>query len=591
MLFKRLHKLFPTLIYLVCGLLLVMFFQSATTLRLTDIHYGGVNQKLEKSNNFYYLEPIANTVDYSMTANLNYLPFSQTNINIDPDDCLIALKVNNQDVLNSKMNQPICGSERGYDLDLKPYLKIGSNQVMVSLHNEGGALGLYWQNSLSDPINFILILLTLILILAILSLLIMVIDSSPLITIFLLFGGFILRCIYLMYTRFNVREHDVPGHFQFVDYVQTHFRLPDINYCYQCHQKPLYYIISGIYLKIIGFFGFTNPFSSLQFLNLILFMFMMIFGLVLLKKNLKNKLSFLSAGLILVFWPSGIIHSIRISNDILYYFFYILGLLFINIWFRSKKNQFLIWGIIIALLGLLTKVNTIALLCLILILVIYRNRFNFKHLVVYFVGFLILMFLFLIPYVKQKQVSQTLLSRITRSDQIDGRLQVGNKPVNYLFFDLQTYMHEPFVSAWEDRTGRQYFWNYLIKSSLFGEFSFNKEWSRDLAVVMSFVALLMIGFSSLSIFFVNKKNYRAVAFFGLSLLLLLTMFIFYRIRFPAACNTDFRYIFPSLISFAFIYGFAIEKAGEKNLILVRYFGLVLAICLSLLVNVFFFVNI
>jgi hypothetical protein len=37
---------------------------------------------------------------------------------------------------------------------------------------------------------------------------------------------------------------------------------------------------------------------------------------------------------------------------------------------------------------------------------------------------------------------------------------------NYLWFDLRTFVTAAFTSAWDDDKGRQYFWNYLLKTSL-----------------------------------------------------------------------------------------------------------------------------
>ena len=52
----------------------------------------------------------------------------------------------------------------------------------------------------------------------------------------------------------------------------------------------------------------------------------------------------------------------------------------------------------------------------------------------------------------------------------DNSVLVRNNPGNFLFFDLRTFLTQPYTDPWHDELGRQFFWNYLAKTSLFGEF-------------------------------------------------------------------------------------------------------------------------
>src|SRR5260370_34158522 len=54
----------------------------------------------------------------------------------------------------------------------------------------------------------------------------------------------------------------------------------------------------------------------------------------------------------------------------------------------------------------------------------------------------------------------------------NSELSVKNNLNNFLYFDINTYITKPFTNTWTDEGGRQYFWNFLLKSMLFGEFSF-----------------------------------------------------------------------------------------------------------------------
>ena len=103
-------------------------------------------------------------------------------------------------------------------------------------------------------------------------------------------------------------------------------------------------------------------------------------------------------------------------------------------------------------------------------------------------------------------------------------------------------------------TGREYFWNYLLKSSMFGDYSdwFHKPVQRFLALVMSplllgLVVLFWIGVA---------RNMQRTARQSLPLLVVIAVSIVsvFALRFynPYSGNNDFRYIYPVLIPFVLL---------------------------------------
>jgi hypothetical protein len=70
-------------------------------------------------------------------------------------------------------------------------------------------------------------------------------------------------------------------------------------------------------------------------------------------------------------------------------------------------------------------------------------------------------------------------------------LTLTNRPIYFIGFDFPTFLTRPFTSPWEDAKGRQWFWNYLLKTSLFGEWEFKQPWAGGLATAMSWICLAM----------------------------------------------------------------------------------------------------
>src|SRR5690606_33559990 len=186
-------------------------------------------------------------------------------------------------------------------------------------------------------------------------------------------------------------------------------------------------------------------------------------------------------------WPAGIIHSIRIGNDIPLYAFYALSFYYCLSWWRKKSTHHLLYASIWASMALLTKSNALAVwgvLGVILLIHCYRlwrHRHTRPHpinqifkscfiVVGIFVVTMVINFGDNVWHYVQGTSSDWLLSNVSES--INPGLKVGNELRNYLVFDTATFLQNPYISTWDDRYGRQYFWNFVWRSALTAEFFF-----------------------------------------------------------------------------------------------------------------------
>ena len=162
---------------------------------------------------------------------------------------------------------------------------------------------------------------------------------------------------------------------------------------------------------------------------------------------------------------------------------------------------------------------------------------------------------------------------------LNGRLKVGNEAFNYIFFDLKSFVTNPYTSAWKEEWGREFFWNYSFKSAMFGEFELVRNATgRTLATFMS-VSFLGLMVYAIRGFWKTKLQVihwilllQAVAFFAALMVL--------RIRVPYSCSNDFRYIAPVLLSMLPFMATGITLEGASLKWKVLGYALVVAFALS-----------
>src|SRR5690606_25210479 len=95
-------------------------------------------------------------------------------------------------------------------------------------------------------------------------------------------------------------------------------------------------------------------------------------------------------------------------------------------------------------------------------------------------------------------------------DNIDGLSHaniVGNTASNYFWFDAKFFITEPFTDPYDDRLCRQFFWNYLGKTGLFGEFKYPALLSINTAVACSVLAVMMFIYTWARIYSMAKQDF------------------------------------------------------------------------------------
>jgi hypothetical protein len=481
---------------------------------------------------------------------------------IIPDDRIVALEVNGQRVsLDTIPPQALSDWGKGFRIDLSPVLHSGTNSVRLELVNQSGPGGIDFTYNLMDPRSAKewLMLGVLLASMALAVACFLRIFRLPRFAFVILCAAALLLLIYMWKTPYFERTFDVReggGHLDYIHYVGDHLSLPPPGEGWEYHQPPLYYVSAALVLAVAR--ALDVPWDRvLQLFSLLLFVGFLAFSAktLLLALGERCKLALLAVAL-LAFWPSGVIHAPRLGNDVAFYMLAAAAFYFTVSWWlnSARRVSHLYWAVAFSALAFITKSNGVILIGIVGLLYLLRVRFTkvrqgFAILGAWALAFLV-NFADNIWLALTSEKSDWLLSNVGSS--INQGLLVGNQWVNYWVFDSKTYLLEPFTNTWNDNFGRQYFWNFLLKSSLFSEFSFAGEWQSGLASMAGFLLLGLLVVALHGTWTRSARHGRVLPFVLLAVFSLGTL-LAYRTKMPYSCNTDFRYIYPVLISGVFFY--------------------------------------
>ena len=610
---KSKYKVFNIYIFLLLLIFSTLFFLYTTTIRPT--HVNMVDEVGNKQNVTLPVRLLSKpgTTTYTFIGELIYPLISQHILNITPDECIRYFRINNHELsLNHLVHGKNCDIIKGFDIDLGKYLNRGRNVFEIEIVDYGGDddahykgwFGLSIKNSYYDPL-FIVLIATLVFEIVLLLFLFLKkclrLQNSIVLLIIL---ALLLRIVYLSYTAYGERTYDAlgnKGHLDYIRYVGVHFSLPDPDPidAWEYHQAPLYYVTAAIY-RFCNSLSLNYP-NFLQILSLFYSTIFLIFGVLLLRILFKKYLLFFSSSALFVFWPSGIIHSIRIGNDPMYYMLFIVAFYFLIRWVREKQHLHFYLASLFTALTVATKINGVILLGIFGVVFTYsylktKQKRNYLLKLVFFVNIVLFasyFSLFRNLRVKLQDSNYSIINGISGYGWKKGTpLAVGNHLHNYLYFDEQTFIKIPFTNTFIDEGGRQYFWNFFLKTMLFGEFSFPSSLQKFLAGILSLVLLGMITFFFVGLirFFFEIKKLRVDKFliFLWFVLYLLSLF-YYRYNVPFSSNADFRFIFPVIIPLIYFYSSGINFFMERKLKIVESFGFILSYIFIFACSLFFLV--
>ena len=183
-----------------------------------------------------------------------------------------------------------------------------------------------------------------------------------------------------------------------------------------------------------------------------------------------------------------------------------------------------------------------------------------------------------------------------------------NQPFGFVFSNLNTKLYvgdysffDRFINIFNFRDMFSNIWgntfvnynlpNFLIKSALFGEYSFL---FADSLAIISLVLNYLFVYSSLILmviyFIYSKKEHLEIKIIGgVIVVTQLLAQLYFNIKMPYGCTMDFRYIVPIILGFMILNALAFDKFNkEKGWI--KYYStatMIVGICLSVSISLFY----
>lgn len=418
---------------------------------------------------------------------------------IIPDDELLELRVNGKPVsLAGIPAEQLKDWSRGFAIDLGEQLRSGRNMIELHIRNLGGPGGLSLRPEPGALGMTLLALPGLLWLLALQSVLRVTRTQSCLLLL-----GLVALLAYWSVTPWDIRGHDVglpDGHFGYASFIADQMKLPLPNAGWTFFHPPLYYLIAAIFLRAADFIGFTRP-ETLQFVALGFWMIFLTACCATLRIWLRGHgILLFAASAALILWPSGIIHGIRISNDVPTYACGALATLYLLRWWKGRRWPDLWKLTLFCALALLFKTSAIAMAAsagLLLALRLLRpgrrgRAFAARQVLVF--GTICSLGLIAslannIYFYLHGRIANWLVANVSG---ISGALRVPNDLKSYIPLDLPTFLTEPWTNPWEDAYGRLNFWNYLLRSALSGEFRFEGHTQALISYAWGGMLLLLL---------------------------------------------------------------------------------------------------
>ena len=379
-------------------------------------------------------------------------------------------------------------------------------------------------------------------------------------------AGLLVDGSYLSYTSIFERSYDGPSHVLYIDEIAEHLRLPPVNlFCTPCGHPPLYYALAALWSKTVLATYLVPRELGLQWLSLLLFSGFVAFALLLLRSLIEQPATLRLAAALVVLWPSSVLVSVRVHNDALAAMLIVAAMYFVTQWDRRGRRRDFCLAVFASALALLTKATGYAMAATLLLVAALRlrsTRFGRESLAQLVAATLVLLCAALLAAsFRQAPAPRTLCQKVLGSVcDVPSDVFVGNRPINYLYFDLPGFLRSTSSTA---PPREDYFLNGLARSSLLGAMPLGRDFEgrfhQRLALVMCLLLLAMATLCIVTLPFARSVDWRKYRALGTAAGALLVLLLALRMLVPTTLHEDFRHIFPVLVPLCLVYAKVVER--------------------------------
>jgi hypothetical protein len=376
--------------------------------------------------------------------------------------------------------------------------------------------------------------------------------------------GVLIRTLYIINTDILTRQHDVGviggnGHLGYIYTLFTTGQLPITN-TWQFYNPPFWHILGSLWLSfnkllniemikaIEGIQILTPIFSSLT---------IVVTNKICERLKLKDIYRYLAISFI-AFHPTMIILSGSINNDMLMFFLEFLIILKLIDWYDKPNIKNTIFLAIITGLCVMTKTNG-ALMAIPILYVFIKKILNNKKVIKDYIKKILLFGIISLPIglwfpIRSMIVFHSYDAVLSSGD----FLYVGNYSLFSRFFTMNFNELFNFANVHTDYNLP----SYIIKSALFGEFSFNIGILRIIMISISLLLIIISIVFMIKYLFKKKKNLIINILLIIYITSIISMY-FFNYKYPNACSMDFRYIVITLLSSIVIITYSLNEIKNK----------------------------
>ena len=429
------------------------------------------------SFNFPILEGPSNsdkTVDFKM-----FVPaFHATKFKLYSASCVTQLHVNRREVPRFG-SANTCTTDTTAVIDLGSLLVSGENSVHFVLHPMGEWITFYIIPDIRDffTITVMAVMMLYVCFVTWWFLVTFSVKNISFLEVGVFLSGCLLRILYSFSTAFFARGNDVcSGHVPFICYLSECWRLPPLHsQANEYFQPPLYYFLAAVSTALPKSLGISNN-SLLQaweaescFLSILMLAGFWAVSWMLFKRDRVSRCYFFFC---LAFYPIFIYNAGTINNDVLFNTLSSLWIiLLVSVCKRSSLQKWLLLSVVLGL-ALLTKGNAL-LLILVSYLILFSTR-QISHQAKSVLAVFMVSIIFVISgwfYIERAKVSTGPLNLMVHNlSTIGPEFHIVEDFWKLTTFDPVALFQYPY-SAYNELCDprRQYFWEFLFKSSFFGE--------------------------------------------------------------------------------------------------------------------------
>ena len=386
---------------------------------------------------------------------------------------------------------------------------------------------------------------------------------------------------YLSISSENAYTNDISGHVDYASFISGHWLHPYQYKGYQSHQAPTYYYLAGAAVWVAKTLRTISVMTALRFLSWTCYLAFNAFGLLTLRRSGITGASQYACAALLLFWPGGMHLASKISNEPCFFAAYAACFYYAVCWYQEGKERQLMMAVLLAGVALTIRTNAIILFMILAALITtawLRRRFSLRNL---------LSWRWAIVGMALGACVWVLWGRIQFLS-VDGggggpRLQNPLPPGYFLFFSYNDFIAHPF-NDWSARGG---FWDFLLKTSLFGEY----QWPQPFfGLTLDMLALAIALYAFLPWPAAKRQEWRGMLPFAAGVaapLMVQIGYVLWRMTFTAQ---DARYVYPMLPCLVVFFGRSIDFFKARDTYLLSRLGPLLAWSFSLFSLIFFWQN-